>query len=272
MLPFAWVDTGRELFSLPHFNHAAGPLMKAKDQADALEQLRQEARKPLGMRLLADDFSRPLTKVVSLLPLNPDALSLKILHGNVARKIRASERKGVRVEQQGMDGLGHFMMIYERRLHQLGSANLPKKFFAALLQSYPDRSLDAEAMVHTAFYRKQCVGAAFSLRFGAWFENGWFATDLEAPSLYAAYALHNAMIRDAFASGATFYSFGRSSPGSGVHRFKQQWGTIDLPVILQFLPPRSYDLRNYPWLHKIWKNLPLTITRPFNPYLSKWLY
>lgn len=246
--------------------------MNVKMLEEALEHFQQKVGNKVGIRLLSDDFSRPGTKVVSLLHLKPNELPKNIMHGNLARKIRVAHRKGVRVERQGREGLKEFMAIYERRLHQLGSANLPIKFFEALLQSYPDRALDAEAMLHTAHYKGKCVGAAFSLRLGAWFENGWFATDISDPSLYVAYSLHDAMIREAMAAGADVYSFGRSTTGSGVHRFKQQWGTNELPVVIYRIPPIRHDLRNHPWLHNIWKKAPLPIARPFNPYLSKWLY
>lgn len=246
--------------------------MNVKALENELELFQKQVGKPVGIRLVAGDFSYPLAKVVSLLHLKPEELPRSILHGNLARKIRATRRKGVRVERQGREGLKDFMGIYEKRLHQLGSANLPAKFFEALLQTYPDRSLDAEAMIHTAHYKEKCVGAAFSLRLGNWFENGWFATDISDPSLYLAYALHDAMIREAVAAGANVYSFGRSTPGSGVHGFKQQWGTTGLPVVIHHIPPARHDLRQFPWLHDIWKNIPLPIARPFNPYISKWFY
>lgn len=271
-LPYGFVDTGREVFSLPHFNHAAGPIVPYTTLADKLQALQEHLRKPVGLRLSAGDSAISASKVVSLLRLDRHACPELLLHGSLARKIRAAHSRGVTVEQQGSDGLKAFMAIYERRLHQLGSANLPLRFFDALMQSYPDKALDAGVMLHIARYRGRCVGAAFSLGFGQWFENGWFATDISQPALYVAYALHDAVIRDALASGATIYSFGRSSPGSGVHQFKQQWGTSDLYIAQYSIPPKRHDWRNYPWLHNIWKKVPLPLARPFNKIIAKWMY
>lgn len=271
-LPFRFVDTGRELFSLPHFNHAAGPIIPAASFHDDLVSLQQRVAKPVALRLPAGSRGGHSLKVVSLLDLSQDTLPGKLLQGSLARKIRAAQRRGVLVEQEGSEGLHAFMTIYERRLHQLGSANLTLRFFDALMHSYPDDALDAEVMLHIARYQGRCVGAAFSLRFGPWFENGWFATDISQPALYVSYALHNAMIRDAIMAGAQHYSFGRSTPGGGVHHFKQQWGTIDMPIALYSIPPKRHDLRNYPWLQNIWKKVPTPLSRPFNNHIAKWMY
>lgn len=42
--------------------------------------------------------------------------------------------------------------------------------------------------------------------------------------------MHDFMIQRAQQLGAEVYSFGRSTPQSGVHQFKRQWGTIDIPL------------------------------------------
>lgn len=271
-LPFAWVDTGREVFSLPHFNHAAGPLDPFHRWKNQLEEFQKQLRKPLGLRLTADKTGTWLPKVVSLLNLSdPDALQ-PLQHGNLARKIRASKRKGVEVQSGSLRDLGQFIKVYHQRLHVLGSAGLPEPFFRSLWLSFPDTVLDAETTLHLAFYHNRLVGAAFSIRFGKWFENGWFATAQHGENHYAAYALHDAMIRDAIAAGATVYSFGRSTPGSGVHRFKQQWAPIDLPLTVYNIPPKTHDLRQHGWLHRIWRHIPLALARLANPHLAKYFY
>lgn len=271
-LPYHWIDTGREVFSLPHFNHAAGPILALMPLLSELTRLQHYAAKPLGLRLPCDSTLNFPKKMVSTLRLIPRAIPKVLVHGNLARKIRAAQHSGILVERQGSEGLNEFMTVYCQRLHELGSASLPKSFFGALMSSYPDKALDAEVFLHLARYQGRCVGAAFSLRFGPWFENGWFATDLNNRSLNVAYALHNAMILDALETGALVYSFGRSTPGSGVHRFKQQWGTSDLPVYHFRLPASTFDLRNYPVLNRLWKRVPIMLTRPFNNYIAKWMY
>ena len=269
---FRWLDTGREIFSLPHFNHAAGPLVNYDDVAEELAGLQLLVKKPLGIRLPALAEEAGVVKMVSVLPLAPGALPVQLVHGDLARKIRLSYKRGLVVVRHGVEAAGLFHSIYCRRLHQLGSAPLPLRFFEALGRNYPDKSLDAEVLVHLAFHQGRVVGGAFSLRFGQWFENGWFATDVSNPSLYVAYALHQSMITDAVSSGAMLYSFGRSTPGGGVHRFKKQWGTIDIPIHLIHYPPKNFDARNHRCLSVIWKRTPAFITNRINPYLAKWLY
>lgn len=271
-LPYHFLDTGREIFSLPHFNHAAGPILPAEELREELLRFQAIAKKPVGLRLTADASIGQSKKVVSLLPFSDGQLPAVIRYGNLARKVRAAVSRGVMVERHGIEGLRSFYNLYEQRLHELGSAGLPLKFFQALMHHYADRTLLADPYLYLARHQGRIVGGAFSLRFGSWFENGWFATDLSSPSRYVAYALHDTAIRDAFAAKATVYSFGRSTPESGVHHFKQQWTSFEMPIYLLRIPSRRFEPRQFPQLHQVWKKVPLPIARLFNPYLAKWMY
>jgi hypothetical protein len=78
-------------------------------------------------------------------------------------------------------------------------------------------------------------------------------------------------------AGARSFNFGRSTPGSGTHDFKRQWGSEDLP--LPWLPyairgearPPTPDQKKFALATRIWSNLPIGVTKLIGPSLSKWI-
>jgi hypothetical protein len=90
--------------------------------------------------------------------------------------------------------------------------------------------------------------------------------------MYASYVLHHAMIGDGINKKCHTYSFGRSTRRSGVHRFKQQWGAKDVPLMWAQYPAQKLNLRKQGWLGIVWKLLPWPVRQYGGRYLAKWIY
>jgi hypothetical protein len=80
------------------------------------------------------------------------------------------------------------------------------------------------------------------------------------------------MIAHAISQQCHTYSFGRSTTGSGVHRFKHQWGATDVPLLWAHYPVQKLSLRKQRWLHNLWKILPWLLRQHIGSYLAKWVY
>lgn len=276
-----WVDTGREWISLPHFSYGYIPpktpfsftLHDIREAEKNLTAWSKRTGKRLQWRLPGEDSGKGL-KVSSWLDLSTLKAKAKELPGNVGRKIRRAFKAGLIVESGSVELFRLFYEVYEKRLHQLGSAPLPLHFFKEILHLYPDNSLKADAKVYLVYNStRRVVGGAITLFYGEFCENTWFATLPESQHPYSSYILHAQMMQDALDKGCKIYSFGRSTRGSGVHQFKKQWGTYDVELHwLRYPSPRGIDFKNFPFLLEVWKRVPLSLARPFNPYLSKHFY
>jgi hypothetical protein len=71
--------------------------------------------------------------------------------------------------------------------------------------------------------------------------------------------------------GYAVFNFGRCTPGSGTHRFKQQWSSRDLPLWWYQraangrVATPSPDDRAFSWGPRMWKRLPLGIANVLGP-------
>ena len=80
----------------------------------------------------------------------------------------------------------------------------------------------------------------------------------------------------ALAAGCRRFDFGRSTPGEGTYNFKKQWGARPTLLHWQYLLPEG---RSMPELNtknpkfdlaiKLWRKLPLPVTRLLGPQIVK---
>jgi len=193
----------------------------------------------------------------------------KLYKANLRRKIRAAGRKSVEVIVGGQALLHDFFGVYRNNLHRLGSPPLPIDFFRQILNACPTN----EAMIAVAYYQGKPIGGGFWMAYKGFVENTHFATLAKYNSLYTAYALHGKMVEQAINQGAHTYSFGRSSSGSSVEKFKTQWPVEVIPLYLNSTHPIHHQepgIRNL--LSNIWKRLPSLITNWVGPVIAKRIY
>ncbi len=272
------VCTGRSLVSLPHFSY--GALHVAPGFSEPQRQVGEHLGKMhfekgfsgLEFRHLHNNNSYPRSfKVVSWLGLKDDYQQQRqSFSSNLRSKINRGYRNGMKVISGGEELLDDFHSVYARHIHHLGSAPLPKKFFRHLLKHYNTHGGTAAIFVVNQGTNR--VGAAFTLAYEGFYENGWFATQKSVQKLYASYVLHEAMLMHAIALGSHTYSFGRSSDGSGVHRFKQQWHTYDVYLDWVQFPKPTIELRKHIWLLNLWSRIPYPLSNLPSRWLAKWIY
>lgn len=272
------ICTGKSMVSLPHFSYGALEAVEGvADSSHRAELYLSHMHIGKGFaglefrRLQQDTEVHDAFKVVNWLRLKPDMERQHLsFSSNLRRKIRKGYRNGMEAISGGTELLDRFYRVYARHIHQIGSAALPKRFFRLLLEEY--NSEGGTATVFLVIQNHKVVGSAFSLSYRGFFENGWFATQKPAQKQYASYVLHDAMIRHAIELGCHTYSFGRSTSGSGVHRFKQQWSTTDHPLLWMQLPPSSVQLRKQTWLLQLWRFIPYPLSTIPARWMAKWIY
>ncbi|MFN3530005.1 MAG: GNAT family N-acetyltransferase [Bacteroidia bacterium] len=189
--------------------------------------------------------------------------------GALQKKINRSKQQAFQCSVGGAALLNEFWSVYARHIHRLGSLPLPKRFFHVLLQGFDE----GFAEIFVLRYQGKTVGGACNLFVAGFYENAWFATDSGSQKLGASYFLHDQMISRAIELSAEVYSFGRSSPQSGVHQFKRQWGTTDIPLAWyrngQLITENPHPLRP---LGKLLKYLPFPLVALLGNWAFKRIY
>ena len=312
---FAALNTGKEWFSLPHYNNGAFWLDKktieswlTKNQVslpvdeswffnhfvnkdEYFKRINSDNNLTL-ITLEPNDFKvtkQPIQPGFSLrhrsyLPLSVNRLDHKtdsLFHLKesmdaqmdafptaISYKIRKALRNGLTTRIGGIELMNDFYQVYRQNIHHLGSFGLPRHFFEILIKDYSG----GKAQIVIADYQGKPVGSAIFLTWLHYAENPWFASQRSHNHLYTSYLLHYEMMKAAIDAGCRIYSFGYSTKGSGVHRFKQQWGTADRTIFLNSNQPTTDQLGKMQYLRRIIRKLPLAFTKLFDNYIATKYY
>ncbi len=257
------------LCSLP-FCDLGGPLT---DCVDVEQALLKEARaaaslnqcSAVDLRVEApEQVVDESDKVRMLLDLPDSAEALLAgFKSKLRSQIRKAEKNGLTGHHnQSPDCLDEFYPVFSRNMRDLGSPTHAKEWFSALKKYYGD-----DLGVFTVRLDTSVVGAAIVLFNGDKASIPWASTVADFNHLSPNMLLYWTLLAQVCDRACKQFDFGRSTPGEGTHRFKQQWGARPLPLSWYQLDEEKGDLGNATnnkhlarqTLAAIWKKLPLPL-------------
>jgi serine/alanine adding enzyme len=272
---------GKWLSSVPLFQ-AGGILADTADTASALLHDACALTQRLGAKYLELRQSAPqidgLTvrgdRVKAVLPVQSDPQEmLHSLDSRVRTSIRKAEKSALTVQFGAVDLLDDFYSVFARNMRDLGTPVYHKGFFADILAAFPNESFIA--VVRSA---GKPVACDFLLGYRHTLESAWAASIRDYLSLKPNMFLHWKAFCFAAQRGYSMFDFGRSVAGSGPHRYKMQWGSLELPLPWSYWSLQKQQVqalnRHNPKLQfaiSAWRNLPLAIANRVGPVLVKHL-
>lgn len=269
---------GRQLVSLPWFDAAGIAAEDAAARRELIEraletaevfgakvvQLRQSERLDLSPHERTD-------KVVQRLRLEADSETLwNRFKASVRNQVRKAEKSGLAADRGGGRLLDEFFTVYSRNMRDLGSPSHSRRFFEAVLQAFPD-----ESRIYVVRHGEKAVGGGLTLADGATLEIPWASSLREYNGHCVNHAMYWRILEDACREGFEWFSFGRSTAGSGAYRYKKQWGTEEVTLHWYFLCRREEDAaaaavppqEKFRTASRLWQKLPLWLSRPLGPKL-----
>jgi predicted N-acyltransferase len=201
----------------------------------------------------------------------PEAV-FRRLYKNVRNKIRKAKKSGVEISRD-LAGLGDFYRVYARNLRDLGTPVLSRRFFEAVVETFPDN-----ARVYRAIHEGRTIATKLVVFDRDDYYLVWAAGLREEASHGGVQALTWAAIEDACEAGCTRVDLGRSTADSSHQSAKKYWGVEVHPL------PWTYQLlrdREIPGLHagnpkfqlaiRAWQRLPISLSRLIGPPLARLL-
>jgi FemAB-related protein (PEP-CTERM system-associated) len=257
-----------------------GPLVKSACAVDALYNLavqlatehkcetiefRNIKPLPYEMRLRTD-------KVAMHLPLKNDPDELwRSFKGEIRNRVRKAQKAGIVTISGGVELLNDFYRIWTQRMHQLGTPAYPLKLMHAILQTFPN-----DSRVFVVRLGDLTIGGGLTTCLNGFADMQWVATRVEYNTLAANLLLHWSVIKHHCLAGASCFDFGRCSIGGPTYEFKRRWGTEPVKLFYQYwvrpgqhFSPAVPDNPRYGQKVRLWKKLPLWMTRLIGPYLSR---
>jgi FemAB-related protein (PEP-CTERM system-associated) len=269
---------GHYLVSMPFVNYG-GPLGSEDAQRALLDRVSTQAREervdllqvrargPLPTSLPAGH--QKLTVLIDIPPGGPDALFKQLSH-KMRTKIRKPQKEGVEV-RFGHDQLESFYHVLAHNMRDLGTPVQSRRFFEVIAETFGDSVWFA-----CAYLQGKAVSGGCGFVWGDEMEITWSSSLRQSTQMRPGYLLHWAFLERAARDGCRVANFGRSTPGSGTHQYKQQWGGRDETQWWYYqsaggesASTPSPDDGKYAWGPRLWRRLPVGLATRLGPLIVR---
>ncbi|MEP7064400.1 MAG: FemAB family XrtA/PEP-CTERM system-associated protein [Gemmatimonadota bacterium] len=242
--------------------HASGI---ASDSGAKLLELR--SRIPLPVELPVSH--RKITVLLDL-PDSEPAL-MKQLDAKLRSQVRRPQKEGVTVKF-GADQVAPFFDVFAEHMRDLGTPTQSRLLFDTIAAIFPN-----DAWFGCAWYQGKPVAGGCAFEWGTEVEMTW-ASSLNAYKRIAPnMLLYYRFMERAIDGRLTTFNFGRTSPGSGTHKFKLQWGArdeqlwwYDQAASAEVKTPSPTD-SGYSWGPRLWKRLPTGVATMLGPRIVRYI-
>lgn len=284
-----WLPTSRwtKLVSLPYDIGAGGALAlddeaEAATVAHAIEIARTRQVAFLELRCASPRRaleSLPLRRsepvVISDLELDGEAAVWGRVAEDHRKAVRKANKRGIVVrEATSLADYRQFHAIYLRVFRDFGTPPYGDDYFPALFRLL---HASGQARLLLAYASDRCIGGLLIFSGGQNLVSKFAACLPEGIPLRAYAALYWSAIRLGLDLKQRTLSFGTSSPQqTGLIEFKQRWGARTHPAVIYDLSVRGsapdlagfYDSTH--WTRRLWRHLPLRVTRLGGAALNRW--
>ncbi len=272
---------GRFLVSVPFLNR--GGIVAVSDDARAAllaeaGRLVQETRSTFCElrhvdRVFLELPVRDAKVSMSLeLPDDPDVL-WKSVGAKVRNLVRKAEKAGLTPRPGTPDDLPAFQDVFARNMRDLGTPVYSPRFFREVFREFPD-----DVSLTIVERDGRVASAGILVESGGFTEIHWAASRREMLRESPNMLLYWQCLSDSVARGLKEFCFGRSTEGSGPHRFKKQWGAQPTRLNWEYvlapgaeLPGLNPDNPKYRMAIETWRKLPLPLTRAIGPSIVRHL-
>ena len=282
VLPLVFLSSrlfGRFLVSLPFVNYggvlANNPASQEGLLGRAVELAKQLAAGHIELRheeLAGLQWPDKQHKVSMRLRL-PEEFDLlwKTFPAKLRSQIRRAEKEGMTFRLGRDDVLEDFYTVFSRNMRDLGTPVYGRTFFSEILRSFPESS-----RIGVVYLKGQPVAAGFLYGFRRVLEIPWASSDRRYNRLAPNMLLYGSVLDYACQKGFRVFDFGRSTPGGGTYRFKEQWGAKPVPLHWYYwlsnggpLPDLSPSNAKFRWAISVWQRLPLFVSERLGPSISR---
>jgi FemAB-related protein (PEP-CTERM system-associated) len=191
----------------------------------------------------------------------------------IPRKQRAMVRKGIAagLESAIDERVDRFFHAFAASQRNLGTPVLSKRYFQALKKEFGD-----SCEVLTVTSAGKVVSSVLSFYFRDEVLPYYGGGPAEARELKANDFMYWELMRRSAERGIRVFDYGRSKVGSGSYSFKKNWGFEPEPLPYQYrlvkaqsVPNVSPNNRKYRRMIKVWRRLPLAVTKRLGPLLAR---
>jgi serine/alanine adding enzyme len=283
---------GNHLISIPYFDSGGilttdkqaeiAFLVKSVDLAENLGVTHIELRQNYPLLSAKDFVSNQAVwnlclsnkKVRMVLDIHENSeLLMKSFASKLRSQIRKPIKEGLIAKIGGVELVDDFYHVFAENMRDLGSPVHSKKFIAETLKAFPKT-----ANVFVVYGNQKPLAGSVAIGFKDTLSNPWASSLRRYSHLAPNMLLYWSMLEFACQQGYKRFDFGRSTPGEGTYKFKEQWGAKPEPLYWYRLS-KSGDQSwgSQPDKNKMskaieyWKKLPVPLTKIIGPRIRKYI-
>jgi len=271
---------GKALISTP-FGVYGGILADAEDVRNGLYMAARSLGEKLGVDYVElrnafpeqcvgqSNVTRYVTFTQKIQPVGEEQL-LQAL----PKKTRNLVRKALKTPfttRIGVRETGRFFDILSRNMRRLGTPCFPRRYFDRLLANFGEM-----ADIREVWLGDQLMAASLNFFYEGQMHTYHAAADTRFNALGPNTFMYFDHLQWAGQNGFQLFDFGRSKKGTGVFEFKRHWDTVQRELPYEMILVRRKTLPNFSPANpkfdlaiRIWKRLPLIITRLLGPRLVR---
>ena len=167
--------------------------------------------------------------------------------------------------------LESFYKVFSINMRDLGTPVYSKHFFKNIIEEFPHST-----WICTVYSGKEPIASGLLVGFKDTVEIPWSSSRRDFNRYKPNMLLYWTALSWACERGYRIFDFGRSTPGEGTYIFKEQWGAKAVPLYWHYwmreegaLPELNPQNPKYAAAIKVWKKLPIGLTRMIGPAIVK---
>lgn len=279
LIVFTGIKGKTSIISLPYCD-VAGPLADSNEIADKLLKfacaLAIEKKQSCQIRrslCSPGHFDKPVEKVRMILEL--PASSTQLMSGfksKLRSQIRKPFRDGLSVSIGSDRLINDFYCVFSENMRDLGSPVHSRRWIDSIVEHY------AENVRVAVVYSPDGIPAAAGiiLLHSKTISVPWASSLMGFNRLNPNMMLYWTFLEFASDNGYAFFDFGRSTPGEGTFKFKQQWGAIPKPLSWWSHPTEKHDQAliggtsvTRTIVSGLWSKLPVSCANVVGPFIRR---
>jgi hypothetical protein len=182
-------------------------------------------------------------------------------------------KAGLQSSIGGQELLEDFYKVFCVNMRDLGSPVHTKKMMYNVIEQFPET-----ARIIIIYQGDNPLACSVVVGYKNILENPWASALRKYGRLSANMLLYWTMLEYGCDNGYTCFDFGRSTPGEGTYRFKEQWGANSAPLNWHYLSSDGKALDGqasekflFQKVAQLWSKLPVFVTRIIGPGIRKYI-
>ena len=270
---------GSFMVSLPYFNYggicaetpeAREGLLKAAIGIGTEKKVKHmELRHTIDLDLGLPAKSAKVSMLLAL-PSSKEAL-WDSFPSKLRSQIKKPEKEKMQARTGRLEELDGFYRVFSMNMRDLGTPVYSRAFFKNILESFPEST-----WICTVYMGGEPVASGFLAGFKNTLEIPWASSTRQYNKYSPNMLLYWSALKFAVEKGYSTFDFGRSTPGEGTFKFKEQWGAKPVKLFWHYwvrdggpVPEINPKNPRYNAVINIWKRLPLSVTKLLGPGIVK---